>query len=95
MIATGVLGLLPSLDFVDPHRLKIVSFSVMLFILVGQKTEAFFDKTVALFQTGHDPDSTDNLTPTIKVSTPAASPVEPNKTTATNITVEQTTKDKQ
>lgn len=50
MVLSQVLGMLPSLDFVSPEKLKLISFALAVILTASKGVELFFDQTMQLFK---------------------------------------------
>lgn len=73
IVVTQVLGMLPALDFLPSIWLKIVSFSLGVFLTAAKGMEMFFEKT-AEFE-----ESVDSVTVSTTVTTKSETPVEQTK----------------
>lgn len=48
IVVTQVLGMLPSLDFLTPEQLKLISFTIGVFLTVARGVELFYDKSAQM-----------------------------------------------
>lgn len=48
LVMTNILGYLPSLDFLDPKTLKLISFGLGVLLTTAKGIEMFFEQSVQL-----------------------------------------------